>query len=174
MNPQEAAAAWRADQQRFAELGAVLPDVSMYVPPELKGKYQMAVEAPLSLRTTANCGAPTMLTTMIDPAVFKILYAPNKAAIIFGADKKGSWLDETAMFPTVEHVGEVSSYGDYSESGHTGVNTNWPQRQSYLFQTIKEYGERELERAGLARINWVSEIDAAAALALNKLDRKSV
>src|SRR4029077_11942485 len=38
----------------------------------------------------------------------------------------------------------------------------------YLFQTIKQYGERELERAGLARINWVSELDKAAATVLNK------
>ncbi len=72
------------------------------------------------------------------------------------------------MFPVAESTGEVSTYGDYAESGNAGVNTNWPQRQSYLFQVIKQYGERELERAGLARINWVSEIDIAAALAMNK------
>src|SRR6185503_6176542 len=71
-------------------------------------------------------------------------------------------------FPVVEHTGEVSSYGDYSMNGRAGVNTNWPQRQAYLFQTIKEYGERELERAGLARISWVSEIDKGAATVLNK------
>jgi len=72
------------------------------------------------------------------------------------------------MFPTVEHTGEVSSYGDFAENGRTGVNTNWPQRQAYLFQTIKEFGDRELERAGLAKINWVSEIDVAAATVVNK------
>ncbi len=48
------------------------------------------------------------------------------------------------------------------------MNTNWPQRQSYLFQTIMNYGERELERAGLARINWVSEINRSAADLLNR------
>jgi len=77
------------------------------------------------------------------------------------------------MFPVVEHIGEVTSYGDFSESGHAGANTNWPQRQAYLFQTVKEYGERELELAGLARINWVTEIDQAAATALNKFSNLS-
>ncbi len=43
-----------------------------------------------------------------------------------------------------------------------GANTNWPQRQSYLFQTIPEYGELEIERAGLGRVNWVGEVDGSA------------
>jgi hypothetical protein len=90
------------------------------------------------------------------------------AATIFGEIKKGDWTTQTSFFPTVEHTGEVSSYGDYSENGSAGANTNWPQRQSYLFQTIVEYGELELDRAGLAKIGWVSEQNGAAALALNK------
>jgi hypothetical protein len=45
---------------------------------------------------------------------------------------------------------------------------NWPQFQSYLFQTFIRYGERELERAGLARIGYVSELQTAAANILNR------
>ncbi|MBA2589793.1 MAG: hypothetical protein H0U98_14345 [Alphaproteobacteria bacterium] len=98
----------------------------------------------------------------------KILFTPNKAAEIFGEVKKGTWLDDTIMFPVVEHVGEVTNYGDFNENGHTGVNTNWPQRQAFLFQTMEEYGDREVERAGLARLNWVSEMDMAAATVMSK------
>jgi hypothetical protein len=126
------------------------------------------MDAQPTLQTDPNSAVPTMLTTLIDPQVYEIVFAPNKAAEILGENRKGTWLDETAMFPSVEHTGEVSSYGDYSNNGVTGANTNWPQRQSYLFQTIKQYGERELERAGLAKINWVSELDKAAATVLNK------
>jgi hypothetical protein len=168
MNIQEARTAWAADSARFETMGAYLPEVKAYIPDEWKRDYTLAMDAMPSLMTTPNSGVPAMLTTMIDPAVFKILFAPNRAAVILGENRKGTWLDETIMFPTVEHTGEVSSYGDYAENGHTGVNSNWPQRQSYLFQTVKEYGERELERAGLAKINWVSEIDQAAATVLNK------
>ncbi|TXH35297.1 MAG: DUF2184 domain-containing protein [Rhodospirillaceae bacterium] len=168
MNFQEAVAAWKAHGPLHAENGAILPDVVCYVPDEFRQNYGLAMDAQPALTTAANAGVPAFLTTMIDPQVFKILFAPNKAAEIFGENRKGTWLDETAMFPVVEHTGEVSSYGDFVENGRTGVNTNWPQRQSYLFQTMKEYGERELERAGLARINWVSEIDVAAATVLSK------
>ena len=177
MNLQEARLQWEKDRPLFESRGAYAPGVVSYMPEEFKQDYALAMDSlpmlaadasPPALTTTANSGVPMMLTTMIDPAVYKILFAPNKAAVILNEVRKGTWLDETAMFPVVEYTGEVSTYGDFSESGHAGANTGWPQRQAYLFQTIKEYGERELERAGLARINWVSEIDQAAALSLNK------
>lgn len=176
MNIQEAIAQWKADQQHWERLGAYAPTVRAYIPDEFKTDFalamdalsQMGFDAQPGLMTDPNSAVPALLTTLIDPAVYKILFSPNKAAVIFDEVRKGTWIDETTMFPSVEHTGEVSSYGDFSENGRAGVNTNWPQRQSYLFQTIKEYGERELERAGLARINWVTEIDQAAAVVLNK------
>jgi hypothetical protein len=171
MNVQEARAAWQADMPRFEQLGVSFERGAVprtYVADEWKRDYKLAYDAMPALTTDPNSGVPFMLTTMIDPAVFKVLFAPNRGAVILGEVRKGTWLDETAMFPVIEHVGEVTTYGDYAESGHAGVNTNWPQRQSYLFQTIKEYGQRELERAGLGRINWVSEIDTAAATVLDK------
>jgi len=168
MNLNEAIAQYAADKAHIESLGVYLPDCVAYVADEARRDYTVAMDAQPALTTTPNAGVPAMLTTMIDPAVFRILFSPNEATAIFGEQRKGTWLDETAMFPQVEHVGEVSTYGDYNENGHTGVNTNWPQRQAYLYQTTKEYGERELERAGLARINWVSEIDVAAATIMDK------
>lgn len=168
MNIQEAMAAYASHQPYLAARGVTLPDVVAYVPDEFKRNFDLAMDALPALATQPNSAVPAFLTTMIDPAVFKILFAPNRAAVILGEVRKGTWLDETAMFPTIEHTGEVSSYGDFAENGRTNVNTNWPQRQAYLFQVIKEYGDRELERAGLARINWVSEIDQGAATVLNK------
>lgn len=168
----EAAAAWEADSPLFAERGVVLPGVRAYAYEAAKRDFKIAMDAIVgnqpTLTTDPNSAVPAMLTTLIDPTVFEVLFAPNRAAVIFGEVRKGSWTDETAMFPVVEHTGEVSSYGDFATSGRTGVNTNWPQRQAYLFQTVKEYGERELDRAGLAKISWVSEIDKAAATVLNK------
>jgi hypothetical protein len=166
---QEAKMAFDSDLPMLNEKGVYLLDsCAHYVLDPWKKNWAMALDAQPSLTTTANSGIPAFLTTLIDPTVFEILFAPNKAAEIFGENRKGTWLDETAMFPTVEQDGEVSSYGDFADNGHTGVNTNFPQRQSYLYQTVKEYGDRELERAGLARINFVSEIDKAAATIMNK------
>lgn len=168
MNHSEAVTQWRSDAPAWIERGIILPDVKAYKSDDFGRNFGLAMDAQPALVTTSNAGIPAFLTTMVDPDVIRILLAPNKAATIFGEVKKGSWLDETAMFPTVERTGEVSSYGDYNENGGAGINTSWPQRQSYLFQTMKEYGEREMERAGLARINWASEIDGSAATVLMK------
>jgi hypothetical protein len=126
-----------------------------------KGIFLPAVEAvALSIAVYV-----ALLFIKFTPIAFPPISA---AASIFREIKKGDWTAQTACFPTVEHTGEVSSYGDCSENGSAGANANWPQRQSYLFQTIVEYGELELDRAGLAKIGWVSEQNGAAALALNK------
>lgn len=165
---QDAMTAWRADQARFEALGAYFPQAKSYIPDEFRNNFQLAMDAQPTLSTDPNAGIPAFLTTMIDPSIFKVLFSPQMAAVILGEVRKGTWVDQTAMFPVIEHTGEVSSYGDYSENGSSGANSNFPQRQAYLFQTIKQYGEMELERAGAARINWIAEIDAAAALALSK------
>ena len=162
-NYSAAKAAWAADSARLQGLGIVLNDVVSYTPEGWGTDFDLAMDAQPTLSTTPNSGIPQFLTTTIDPSVIEILFAPTKAVTIFGEVRKGSWLDETVLFPVVEHTGEVSSYDDFAENGHTGANTNWPARQSYLYQTVKEYGEREIERAGLARISWAAEMDKAAA-----------
>jgi hypothetical protein len=67
----------------------------------------------------------------------------------------------------------VSSYGDYSNNGSVGSNVNWTPRQSYQFQTITQWGERELELAGLGKIDYASNLNIASALALDKFMNKS-
>lgn len=168
---EEAQAAWNANKDALIRAGVSWEygaEPATFVPDEWRGNFDLAMDAQPQLQTNPNSSVPAFLTTMIDPEVYEVLFAPNHGADILGEKRKGTWLDETAMFPTIEHTGEVSTYGDFNNNGVAGVNTNWPQRQAYLFQTIKEYGERELERAGLARINWVSEKDKAAATVLNK------
>lgn len=161
-NFSESSAALRADRPMFEAMGIILPASAVaYAMDEFKVNY-LAMDAQPSLNTAANAGIPAFLTTLIDPQVYRILFSPTRAAEIFGERKKGTWVDQTAMFPVVEQTGEVSSYGDFNENGRSGANMNWPQRQSYLWQTIAEYGELEIERAGLGRVNWVGEVDAAA------------
>lgn len=167
-NWNEARKAYANDAVMLEMHGIINPDVKGYIPDGWGANINLAMDAQPQLQTNPNSSVPSILTTLIDPQVYKVLFSPNKAAEIFGEAKKGSWLDDTAMFPIVEHDGEVSSYGDFLNNGRAGVNTNWPQRQNYIYQTIKEYGERELARAGLARINWVTEIDVAAATVLDK------
>ena len=134
----------------------------------------LAMDAQPALVTVSNSGIPAFLSTYIDPKVIEVLVAPMKATEIVGEEtKKGDWTLETAMFPIVESTGMVSSYGDYAESGIAGANVNWVQRQSYTYQVITQWGERELEKMGLARIDWANRQRIASVLTLNKFQNKS-
>jgi len=134
----------------------------------------LAMDAQPELVTISNSGIPAFLSTYIDPKVIEVLLAPMKATEIVGEEtKKGDWTLETSMFPVVESTGFVSSYGDYSETGIAGANVNWVQRQSYTYQVITQWGERELDKMGLARIDWANRQRIASVLTLNKFQNKS-
>lgn len=135
--------------------------------------FLIAQDAQPGLITTSNSGIPSMLSTFIDPKVIEVLVAPMKAAEILGEEKKGDWITDTLTFPMIEYTGEVSSYGDYSNNGSSGANANFPQRQTYHYQTVTQYGEREIERAGLAKLDWVSRLNIASVLVLNKYQNLS-
>jgi len=135
----------------------------------------MAMDAAYPLVTNANSGIPAMLSTYIDPNMIEVLVAPMKAVEASGNAevKKGDWTVRTAMFPVIESTGEVTSYGDYSNSGSAGANFQFPQRQSYQYQTITQWGERELADAGLAKVDWAARLNIASALTLNKYQNKT-
>lgn len=133
-----------------------------------------ACDAQPALITVSNSGIPAFLSTYIDPKLIEVLVSPMKAAEVVGSEvKKGDWTTETAMFPMIESTGETSSYGDYSENGAAGANSNFPQRQSYHYQVMTQWGERELDKAGLARIDWANRLNIASVLTLNKFQNKT-
>lgn len=133
-----------------------------------------ACDAQPGLVTVSNAGIPAFLSTYVDPKLIEILVSPMKASEIVGDEaKKGDWTTETTMFPVVESTGKVTSYGDYSESGNAGVNVTFPQRQSYHYQVFTQWGEKELDRAGLARVDLANRLNIASALTLNKFQNKT-
>lgn len=142
-------------------------------PQAMNATARQMVAQDADLITTPNAGILAMFTTYVDPRVIEIAVEPMKAAQIFGETKKGSWTDDTLQFPIGESTGEVSSYDDYSTNGMVGTNVNWEDRQPYHYQTIVEVGEREVERAGAARLDWVARKQISAALVLNKFQNKS-
>lgn len=125
------------------------------------------------LLTAPNAGILSMFTTYVDPRVIEMLVEPMKAAQIFGETKKGSWTDDFLQFPIAESTGETSSYDDFSENGMANTNVNWETRDTYYYQTIVELGEREVERAGAAKLDWVARKQISAALTLNKFQNKT-
>lgn len=150
-----------------------MPQVVDYIDKQLAQDINLAMDAQPSLITVSNSGIPSYLANYIDPDLIEVLIAPNKAAAILGEKKKGDWTTMTATFPVIESTGETSSYGDYSNNGSTNANANFPQRQSYHYQTMTQWGERELEMAGLAKIDWASQLNIASAKVLNKFQNKT-
>ncbi|HKJ95380.1 MAG TPA: major capsid family protein [Gammaproteobacteria bacterium] len=158
----------------LAKAGIVVPMAKgLLEPHELGMDYSIAMDAQPTLISASNAGIPAFLTNYLDPEVIRVLVTPNKATEIAGEVKKGDWTTQTAMFPVTESTGEVSSYGDYNENGSAGANLNWPNRQSYLFQTITKWGELELDRAAEARINWAQEQNVASVKVLDKFMNNS-
>lgn len=133
----------------------------------------IACDAQPELVTVNNAGIPAFLSTYLDPNLIRVLNSPMKAAEIAGETKKGDWLSTVLQFPVIELDGEVSSYGDYNANGSVEVNTNFPTRQTYHYQTWTQWGEKELANAGLAAISWAAELNAASALILNKFQNRS-
>lgn len=153
--------------------GVHLPTVMDYIPAHLAMDYGLAMDAQPALVTVSNSGIPAFLTNYIDPKFVEVLTTPNKGATIIGENKKGDWTTETAFFPMIESAGEVSSYGDYSNNGEVTANANWPQRQSYHYQTITQWGERELDRMAQGKIDWASRLNIASAKIMDKFQNKS-
>src|SRR5580704_5414678 len=178
MNVQESIAALRADLRpggylydrgvRF-EPGAPVPRCYVSDDADRGAPLALAMDALPPLQSDPNSAVPMQFLNYVDPQVYEFLFAPLLVAEALGGEvQRGSWEMVTAMFPVVEATGEVSSYEDYSNSGLSGVNMNWPQRENYIFQTIVPYGELEVARAGAAKINIVAEKEKSAAMNLNR------
>lgn len=162
------------DHAKLAAQGIIFPMAVDYLPEGLvRSDFAFAMDAQPALVTTSNAGIPAYLANYLDPKLIEVLVTPMNAAKIVGEGKKGDWVTETATFPVVESTGQTSSYGDYSRNGKSGANTNFPQRQQYVFQTNTEWGERELERAALAKIDWAARMNIASALTLQKYQNKT-
>ena len=159
-NPQYAAEA--ALHER--DWGIINPLALDYMPEDMN----LAMDALPTPITAPNSGIPVWYTMYEDPEVIRIFQTPNMGARIYAEKKMGSWVDQTAFFPVIENTGEVSTYGDWNTNGRSDANANFVQRQSYLFQTAIEYGELQEERAGAAKLAWVSELNISAAKTLDK------
>lgn len=129
---------------------------------------QMAFDAQPALVTTANSGILSLFTTYVDPTVIEILVRPTKAAELYSETKKGTWVSDTIAFIQAERTGEVSSYGDFSNDGMSDANIDFPQRQSYHYQTNTRWGEREIARAAEAKVDLAQWKQKSSALAIEK------
>jgi len=154
--------------------GVVIPNIKGFIDTNSSFSMKLAQDAQPAMFQSQNAGIPAWMTQYVDPEVIRVLFSPMKAAQIVGGEiKKGSFSTKTMQFGQVESIGQVSSYGDYSENGMSEANLNWIYRDSYNFQTFTQWGELELEVAGDAQIGLGSEKQIASAFVLAKALNKS-
>lgn len=165
----EATSAFASHRAELEALGVIMePTVVSYLTEPMRHKYQLAMDAVPTLNTSPNGALPTVMTTFVDPKVYEILFAPMAATEVAPERKVGDWTDTTALFPVVEQTFETAAYGDFVNNGRAGMNANFPARESFLFQIIKEYGDLAVDKAAKANINLPAQLDAAAANGLNR------
>jgi len=129
---------------------------------DVRGRFGFDAAQPLAI-TSSNAGIPQFLTTVIDPKMIEVYTAPLNATKIAREELKGDWTKMIWEFPVVESTGNVVSYDDYSTGGEANFQVNWVPRQAYLYQTQTEWGELELERAALAKIDAANRKNLASA-----------
>lgn len=137
-------------------------------PQDPMSDFAAAMDAQPTMITAPNAGIPAYLTTYVNPKVIETVVTPMRAAQIYGELKQGDWLTETQIFMMIENVGYVSGYGDYNQNGRVDVNEQWPNRQSFHYQTWVGCGEKEEARAGLAGLALATRKQIARVLVLNK------
>ena len=148
----------------------VIPDVET----DPAGFQKWAMDAQPTLNLAASGGIPWYMSNYIDPKNIKTLYTKLKAVeILGGEEKKGDWTTTTAQFQFTENTGTVATYGDYNEDGEAGVNFNFDFFQAYHYQVMQSFGELEIERSVLARIQLVAEKNDSAINVLNRFQNKS-
>lgn len=153
---------------QLKDYGVHLPRGAELLDEPTRTKLVAAMDAAGPMVTQPNNGIPAMLTNYFDPRVIEVLVAPMNAELLYGAVQKGDWATNTTTFMVVESEGETATYGDYSENGQSSHNTNFPQRQSYGFQTNTQWGDKQMDVAAKARLNYTQRQQIASALILRK------
>ena len=140
-------------------LGFTFPGARHWIEP---GKLK-ALAQDAALVTTPNTLVPAEILGYIDPTVIEIMTAPRRAREIYTEEKKGTWTTPYAKWRREEYVGGITPYSDYANGVTSDVNTDWAQREQYLYQTTITYGDLELAVSSEAKINLAASKQKAAA-----------
>ena len=164
---------FRNHRAELAQAGLHFPDEVKFYDGLESGPIAHDAAIQASLITQVNAGIPAWLSNIIDPKIIEVMLAPMKAAEITGEKGIGNWTIQSTQFPLMEYAGEVSSYGDYNNNGSSSANVNWIDRQQYIYQGICNWGDQEIARYGLAKIDYANSVRKARGVAFARFQNKS-
>lgn len=110
-----------------------------------------------TLGTNPSAGLPSVFTTAIDPEIVEYLFQPTPLTEAFTEIQRGDWADTSYQFGIVEGVGSPTAYGDWNDTGSTGVNAEFIKREPFTYQEMIRVGEREQDMYGKALISMSAE-----------------
>lgn len=116
-----------------------------------------------ALITVPNTAVPVELLGYISPTVVQILTAPRNATALGEEVKNGTWTNAYTKWRIHEKVGNTEPYSDKADVGTSNTNDEWQTREQYIFQTIIEWGDLEVDLNAEARVPLIADKQEAAA-----------
>ena len=113
-----------------------------------------------------NAAIPAYMASYANPRVIEVLTAKRKYREIAPEVKNGDWTTAFTQFRTLELTGTTTPYQDYDSNGQANVNTNFPTRKQYRFQTTLRVGDLEQDMNAAAKIDLFAEKQRSAAILL--------
>lgn len=113
-----------------------------------------------------NTTVPAYMNMYANPRVIEVLTAKRNYRAIAPEVKNGDWTTAFTQFRALEFTGETTQYQDYDANGQANVNTNFPTRKQYRFQTTLRVGDLEQDMNADAKIDLFAEKQKSAALLL--------
>lgn len=111
-----------------------------------------------------NATVPAYMRTYANPRVIEVLTAERAYRKIAPEVKNGDFTTAFTQFRCLEFTGETTPYGDYDGNGVSGVNTAFPVREQYRFQTTIKVGDLEQKMNAEAKIDLFAEKQKSAAI----------
>lgn len=111
-----------------------------------------------------NASVPAYMRAYANPQVIEVLTAKRAYKQVANEVKQGDFATAFTQFRCLEFTGDVQPYGDYDGNGVSGVNTGFPVREQYRFQTTIKVGDLEQQENAEAKIDLFAEKQRAAAV----------
>ena len=113
-----------------------------------------------------NTAIPAYMGVYVNPRIVEVLTAKRNYKLIAPEVKSGDWATPFTQFRALELTGTVTPYQDYDANGQANINTNFPVRQQYRFQSTIRVGDLEQDVNANARIDLFAEKQRSAATLL--------
>ena len=120
--------------------------------------------------TTGSVNTPIQFLQEWLPGFVEIITQARKIDNLVGVTTQGSFEDEEIVQGVMEHKGEATPYGDFTNTPLASWNVNWIRRSIVRFEEGMQVGRLEEMRAARMRVNSADSkrIAAATALEINR------